>query len=287
MRPIEAGAGAQDQGSGGHRQTCRAVHEAPDDPSRPFIAILGGSESLGDGRGPSYPSLLETAIRRPVANLAAPLAGPDYYLAKPELLRSAARSRIAIVQLPGAEALTNPFYTVHSRRNDRFLAATPALRALFAEVEFTDIHFAGHLHQVLARVDPDRHARVVQVLRRTWLSKMRELLRQLPSRRILLWLPGEPGRDGDASTAALVDPAMPQSLRDHASALVVAVPSPAARAMDMNGIDVVNASARHLPGPAAQAEIAEALLPEVLGLAAPRHGGPLILRPAMLCSQVA
>lgn len=287
MRPIEAGADAQDDVSGDHRLTSRAVHGVPDDPSRPFIAILGGSESLGNGRGLPYPSLLEAAMRLPVANLAAPLAGPDYYLANPALLRIAARSRIAIVQLPGAEALTNPFYSVHSRRNDRFLAATPALRALFPEVEFTDIHFAGHLHQVLARVDADRHARVVQALRKTWLSKMRRLLQQLPPRRILLWLHGAPGRDGNAGAAALVDPAMPRSLRHHASALVVAAPSPAARAMDMEGIDAVSAAARSLPGPAAQAEIAEALLPEVLELAAARHSGPLILHPAMQCSQVA
>lgn len=287
MRPTRAGAGARDYVSGNHGQPYPALHGVPDDQSQPFIAVLGGSETLGNGRGQPYPSLLEAAIRLPVANLAAPLAGPDYYLSNPALVRIAARSRVAIIQLPGAEALTNPFYTVHSRRNDRFLAATPALRALFPEVEFTDIHFAGHLHQVLAQVDADRHARVVQTLRTTWLSKMCQLLRQLPPRRILLRLQGEGGPEGNGGATALADPVTLQALCHHASGLVVATPSPAARAIDMTSVDAASASAHRLPGPAAHAEIAAALLPKVLGLASARQSGPLILHAAMMRSQVA
>ena len=153
--------------------------------SRPYVAMLGGSPTFGKYVERPYPVLVETALGRSVANLGGLNAGPDFYLSDPAALDIAAGARAAVVQITGAEASSNAFYSVHSRRNDRFLAATPALRALFPQVDFTEIHFTRHLLQVLRRADAGAFDQVELALRQNWLAKMRLLLAGLPARRVL------------------------------------------------------------------------------------------------------
>ncbi|HLQ19378.1 MAG TPA: DUF6473 family protein, partial [Tabrizicola sp.] len=102
----------------------KALFRGPQrDLSLPYVAMLGGSATFGKYVERPYPALVEAALGRPVANLGGLNAGPDFYLTDPAALDVAARAQVAVVQVTGAEALSNPFYTVHSRRNDRFLAA--------------------------------------------------------------------------------------------------------------------------------------------------------------------
>lgn len=144
--------------------------------TQPFVAMLGGSPTFGKYVAQPFPALVERALDHPVANLGGLNAGPDFYLSDPAALAVAARARVAVVQVTGAEALTNPYYSVHSRRNDRFLAATPALRALFPTVDFAEVHFTRHLLQVLERSDPAACAQVVSGLKEAWMGRMRRLL---------------------------------------------------------------------------------------------------------------
>jgi hypothetical protein len=281
MLPDQASAVASGYGSGGCDRARRGFQAAPEDLSPPYIAFLGGSETLGRDVAKPFPALLGVATGLPVANLAAPHAGPDYYLGHPALLKAAARAEIAVLQLPGADALSNPFYTVHSRRNDRFLAATPCLHALFPKVDLTDIHFTRHLHQALARADAVAHARVVHGLRQTWVLRMRALLRHLPLRRILLCL-GNPAAEGEGPY--LLDAEVMSSLD---VPLLIATPGAAARAADLAACSRPDVRALSLPGPATHAEIAASLVPALVAqLSAPRPE-PLVLQSPMAPSQVA
>jgi hypothetical protein len=205
-------------------------------------------------------------------------AGPDVYLGNPDLLGHIARADFALVQVTGAERVSNPFYSVHSRRNDRFLAASPALRALFPEVDFTEVHFVRHLLHRLAEVDADRFAVVVRALKATWVTRMQHLLVHLPLRRRLLWL-GENAPPQRVETLApgplLVDGDMLARLAPLAGPVIVARPRPDARNRDAS-----EAGTTGLPGPAAHRDIAAALLPEIAAQLRRGTAPPLILRQA-------
>jgi hypothetical protein len=233
--------------------------------SRPYIAMLGGSPTFGKYVARPFPTLVEQALGHPVANLGGLNAGPDFYLTDPATLQVASRAHAAVVQVTGAEALSNPLYTVHNRRNDRFLTATDQLRDLYPEVEFTDIHFTRHLLQVLDRTDPARFRIIVQTLKDSWLQKMRMLLGRLPAQSLILWLadvpPPETADSLGAPSPLFIDRAMLSALgRD----LVEAVPTAAARAEGEAGLlfpETEAMQARSLPGSAVHAEVALRLAP--------------------------
>ncbi len=251
----------------------KAVFRGPKrDLTQPYVAVLGGSATFGKYVARPYPALVEQALGRPVANLGGLNAGPDFYLSDPATLDVAARAQVAVVQVTGADALSNPFYSVHSRRNDRFLAATLALRRLFPQVDFTDIHFTRHLLQVLERSDAVAQARVVAVLKRAWLDRMRQLLSRLPTRRVLVWLadavPPETAVGLDPAPA-FIDRAMLDALRPEVDAVVIATPSARARSLaslDMTYPETEAAQAACLPGAAVHAEVAADLAPVLRGL---------------------
>jgi hypothetical protein len=267
MMTIPAGAGALDYFPCRYGAS-RAVFRGPErDLSRPYVAMLGGSATFGKYVATPFPVLVEQALGQPVANLAAQNAGPDFYLGDRATLDIAARARVAVVQLAGTDTLSNPYYSVHARRNDRFLAASPALRALYPEVDLTDIHFTRHLLQVLHRTDPQRFQTIRQALQVTWLGRMRQLLAHLPPRRVLLWLADTNPSDaaeGLGQAPLFVDRAMLAALRPNVTGLVQVAPSN--RPGDITCPETEAMQAACLPGAAVHASIAEALTPILSGL---------------------
>lgn len=267
MMSISAGVGALDY-SPCRYGASKAVFRGPErDLTQPYVAMLGGSATFGKYVERPFAVLVEQALGRPVANLGALNVGPDFYLSDPAAMDIAAGAQVAVVQVTGAEALSNPFYTVHSRRNDRFLAATPLLRGLFPQVDFADIHFTRHLLQVLERSDAGAYAQVVAGLKQVWLDRMRQLLAQLPRRRLLLWLADAPPPErAEALEPAppFIDRAMLEALRAEVSDVVIATPSLRARSMapfDKTYPETEAALAACLPGAAVHAEVAAELAP--------------------------
>lgn len=261
----------------------RALFRGPErDLSGPYVVALGGSATFGKYVSAPYPALLEAALGTPVANLGGLNAGPDFYLGDLAALRVASRAQLAVVQITGADALSNPYYSVHARRNDRFLAATPELRDLYPEVDFTDIHFTRHLLAVLRRTDAARFDLVKTGLQAQWLARMRQLMAHLPLRRVLLWLadappPVEAADPGAVTLPLLVDRSMLAALRPAATALVEAVPGPAHSTLRLDGMlfpETEVAQARCLPGPAAHRAVSALLYPVI---------GPLLQENRAFC----
>jgi hypothetical protein len=283
MLHLDAGAGALDYFPCRYGAS-RAVFRGPErDLTGAYVAVLGGSASFGKYVAQPYPALLERALDCPVANLAAQNGGPDLYLADPAALEIAAGAAVAVVQITGAEGLSNPYYTVHARRNDRFLAATPALRALYPQVDFTEIHFTRHLLTVLRRADPQRFGEVLRVLQETWVMRMRDLLARLPAWRVLVWLSDAPPPDVATDPAPgfgpwLVDRGMLAALEGPLTRLVELVASPAALTEGAAGMQYPATEAlqaRALPGAAVHAEAAGRLAPEIGRLIAKAKGATL------------
>ena len=128
----------------------------------------------------------------------AQVEGVDMHLGDPELAQRAEEARGFVLVLPPLGNLSNPFYSVHPRRNDRFVAARPALKALFPDVDFAAIAFTGHALGTLAGTCPDRFAEVRKILAALWVTRMRLLLERLPVKGVLIdlpspgWLPRPP-----------------------------------------------------------------------------------------------
>jgi hypothetical protein len=283
MMHLDAGAGALDYFPCRYGAS-RALFRGPQrDLSGPYVAVLGGSASFGKYVARPYPELLEQTLKLPVANLAAQNAGPDLYLSDPAALKIAAGAAVAIVQITGAEGLSNPLYSVHARRNDRFLAATSALRALYPQVDFTEIHFTHHLLTVLRRADPVRFGTVLQILKETWVDRMQSLLARLPCWRVLVWLSDtalQPSAvDPDPGFGPwLVDRAMLSALTGPTTQLAEIVASTTALTEGAAGMTFPATEAlqaRALPGAAVHAEVAERLAPEVARLMAKAKGATL------------
>ncbi|MFE3838440.1 DUF6473 family protein [Pseudogemmobacter sonorensis] len=198
-----------------------------------YIVVLGGSESCGRGGAEPFAERIGRESGLGVANLSCANAGPDVWLADRRLESVIRGAHLGIVQLVGAVNLSNDFYRVHPRRNDRFLAARPRLRALYPEVDFSEVNFTGHLMKVLGRRGPERFAPVLAELKSVWLARMSRVLEMLPRRRLLLWAgiapppldssPGDPSAD-----PALVDRAMVEALAGRAGAQVEYLTDPGA-----------------------------------------------------------
>lgn len=165
----------------------------------PYCAFLGGTETYGKFLREPYPVLAGRSLGLVCANFGCLHAGIDACLKDSALLEVCSRARATVVALTGAHKLSNRFYSVHPRRNDRFIRASAALKALYPDVDFTDFHFTRHLLGDLVRRDPLAFDQVLGEIRAAWLARMRSLLAEIDGRVILLWLGERPSADDDAT----------------------------------------------------------------------------------------
>ena len=235
---------------------------------RPYIAFLGGTETYGKYVPEPFPDLVEDEIGFTSINLGCVNAGPDVYLSEPEVTRIAAEAEAVVLQIVGASNLTNRYYTVHPRRNDRFIAATPLLKTLYPEVDFTEFNFTRHMLTALDSASKERFEVVAEELRRAWVERMMALLEQLPPRTVLLWLsdeapPPKGRRNGLKQDPVLVDRSMLATILPTAGTYVEAVASANARAQNLEGMAYAaleSLAAAALPGPSVHRDIAAKLV---------------------------
>lgn len=240
----------------------------------PYAAFLGGTETYGKFVRQPFPELLEQALGMPMLNLGCVNAGPDVFVNESELMKIAAKARIKVVQILGAQNISNRYYAVHPRRNDRFLGASPILKALFPKVDFTEFNFTRHMLMALQHASIDRFEVVAEELRAAWVSRMTQLLAGLGGKIVLLWMadapPPQPERRVDLMrNPLLIDQEMVNALRSKAAIYVESVYSKTALAQGCAGMafaPMETAAALALPGPAVHSEVAATLLPEVARL---------------------
>ena len=232
---------------------------------RPYIAFLGVTETYGKYVPDPFPDLVEDEIGFAAVNLACVNAGPDVYLNEPGVLEIAREAEAVVVQVMGAVNLTNRFYAVHPRRNDRLITATPALRALYRDVDFTEFNFTKHMLTTLEATSKERFEVVATELRTAWADRMRMLLGRVSNRTVLLWMADDaPNRTrAVVRDTGLVNDAMVAALRPAASTYVEAVTTPEARRASLNGMAFAaleSLAAAALPGPSVHREVARRLV---------------------------
>jgi hypothetical protein len=242
-----------------------------------YVAVLGGTETYGKFVPTPFATLLEAGITLPVINLGCMNAGPDVYLHESELMQIASRAVVTVVQIVGAQNISNRYYTVHPRRNDRFLSASPLLRELYPRVDFTEFNFTRHMLMALQRASAERFEVVAEELRAAWVLRMNTLLAGLKGRIILLWMastaPPQPEHRVDlALTPLLIDAEMIAALHRPARRYLEVVYSAEGLAQGCTGMSfgpLEAVAAEELPSPALHAEVAASLLPVVKSLIRP------------------
>lgn len=231
-----------------------------------FVACLGGTETFGKFIDHPFPDLLEEKTGVTCVNFGWPNAGIDVFAGDRALLDCASRSQLCILQVPCAINMSNMYYRVHPRRNDRFLQATEAMRTLFDEVDFTEFSFTRHMLGRLQALSPEKFAYIREELASVWVAGMQGLIGRIDAPVVLLWLSARaPERAADRpdlrADPALVNREMLDALRPMAHRLVELSLGEAARGADPGRSRAAQdrRAAHQVLGPEAHRQAAEAL----------------------------
>lgn len=237
-----------------------------------YIACLGGTETYGRFVTRPFPDLLEAGLGRTTVNFGCINAGLDVFLHDKVIMRACAQAALTVVQIVGAQNMSNRFYSVHPRRNDRFLRASRRMTEIWPDVDFSEIHFTRHLLSVLQASSPGQFAKLRHELNEAWVARMRSLARELGGRVVLLWMsdrrPDDPAELDDGGplfvTGSMIEAVLPDVLD------VVEVVSPRRFGREetrgMVFPELERPVAESLPGPTMHGLTAEALAPRLEAL---------------------
>ncbi len=244
-------------------------------PRRPldgqYVAFVGGTETYGKYIPRPFPQLVEEGLGIVCANFGVINASIDAFMHEKMVQAACHDSVMNVVQIMGAHNMSNRFYTVHPRRNDRFVQASTVLRAIFPEVDFTDFHFTRHMLGTLHGLSPERFEIVRVELQEAWKARMRTFLRDIGPRTALLWfaahLPSdaafEDRKDPFRADPLLVTRSMVDEMRPLVQSVVVVQPSKPAMQSGTQGMVFPSpqlSAAQALLGAVAHEEAAEAVV---------------------------
>ena len=234
----------------------------------PYVAFIGGTEIYGKFIAKPLPTLVEEALGVTCVNFGQLNAGVDVFAHDPFVMEAATAADVTVVQILGAAHMTNRFYTVHPRRNDRFVEASTLLKTIYRDVDFADFHFNRHMLLELRTVSEERFAAVREELQAAWLARMQLMLRQIKGKTVLLWMSARTPEDDQVKITDLgADPLfvtrdMIDQIRPQATALVEVVASQAALAAGTEGMvfgELDAPAAAEILGPMVHDEAAVAL----------------------------
>jgi len=172
----------------------------------PYVLCLGGSETFGRFIDPPFASQLNQILHQPVVNMGVMNAGLDVMMHDPAITAAISGASAIVLQIVGAQNMTNRFYTVHPRRNDRFIRANSILRTIFRDVDFTEFHYTRHLLSHLRHLSEDRFEIVVSELQAAWSARMDRFIGQIDIPVHLLWLSKAKPGHGTRNTDMCCDP---------------------------------------------------------------------------------
>jgi hypothetical protein len=237
---------------------------------KPYIAFFGGTETYGKFVAKPFPDLVEEQIGMTCVNLGCTNAGIEVFASDSYLTEIGAGAKVTVLQVLSAQNMSNRFYSVHPRRNDRFLKPSGLLEAIFRDVDFAEFNFNKHMLTHLNAVSPERFRTVREELQIAWVGRMRHLLGRIPGKTVLLWF-GEADPDnrdnGMTHDPWLITREMIETLRNEVTEMVEVQASEHARNQGTIGMvfsEMERPAAQTMLGPVAHQEAAAALVP-VLG----------------------
>lgn len=232
----------------------------------PYLAFMGGTEVYGRFVERPFVARIEEALGKTCVNLGSVNAGLDSFV-QDEVLTSVARGAdMTVLQVLGAQNMSNRLYRVHPRRNDRFLQASDTLSEMYSDVDFTEYHFNKHLLAGLKSHSPDCFETVREELQTAWVARMSTMIDALEGRVVLLWLRYDLGK-GPGNGAmldqepTLVHGSMVEALRTQVQDVIELSVQTAGAADDIDGMilgQMGRPNAGHMIGPMEHMRIANA-----------------------------
>lgn len=153
-----------------------------------YVTFIGGTETYGKDVASPFPDLVERATGIACVNFGCINASVDAFLPETAVHEVCHGAALNIVQVMGAHNMSNRFYTVHPRRNDRFVRASSVLRAVYPDVDFTEFCFTRHMLATLYALSPERFEIILSELQMAWRARMRTFLAEIGAHTLLLWL---------------------------------------------------------------------------------------------------
>ncbi len=153
-----------------------------------YYAFVGGSETFGKYVAEPFSELIEKEADWPCVNLGAVNAGVDAFVGDPAITEICSGAKTSFIQVMGAQNLSNRLYSVHPRRNDRFLKSSAMLETLFREIDFTEFSFTRHLLSSLKELSPEKFSVVEAELREAWVARMKGFVTRITGRTVLFWV---------------------------------------------------------------------------------------------------
>ena len=239
---------------------------------RPYLAFLGSTATYGKFIKKPFPTLIEKAMRQTCVNLGCVNGGIDVIMGDQVVLDICKNADMTVIQIMGAHAQSNRFYSVHPRRNDRFLGASTVMQAIFHDVDFSDCAYTRHMLSKLHATSVERFETVVAELREAWSARMRTLIETIGENVILLWMSDTPMSDQPWSLhpaqlqadPLFINKEMVEGLRPLVRDIVAVTPSSAALAEGARGMffpPSQQQAAVEMLNPACHREAAQELIP--------------------------
>jgi len=241
-----------------------------------YIAFLGGSETFGRFIVTPFPDLVEDLTGMTAINLGCPRVGVDAYLNAPGLIDICSMAKVTVIQIMGAANMSNRFYTVDPRHNERFLRASKRLKELYPDIDFSKFQLTSEILTELAQHGSERLQTVRQELQCAWVARMRSLMSEIDGSKVLLWMADHaPYRAGDGGTICrdplFVDRAMLNAVKNDADVLVEVVGEPTeitAGRKRMIFSDLDRNVAQDLLGPMVHDRVSDLLEQAIMGMVA-------------------
>lgn len=233
---------------------------------KPYVAFLGGTETYGKFIAEPFVDMVDAELAETCVNFGCLNAGVDVFLHDQFLPEAASKAAVTVLQVPSAQNLTNRLYSVHPRRNDRFVSPTAMLSTIFPEVDFAAFHFNKHMLKHLRELSPERYRILDQELQEAWVARMDSLLSMIKTRVILMWVSQRAPEDPcEQDIEPLhVNKAMMDRVTPNTTEYLEVRLSKEAAADPTDGMifsQTEAAAAREMIGPLAHREVADALLP--------------------------
>ena len=231
------------------------------------VAFLGGSETYGKFVASPFPELVGDGLGETCVNLGCHNAGLDAIIQDDTLVSICNSAKITVVQIMGAANLSNSFFTVHPRRNDRFIQASSMMERMFPDVDFMEFNYTHHLLAKMKRVSPEGYQHLVQNLQETWVVRMSQLISRLQGKVILVWFANQlPERQITENEPFFVTRRMLDRVKAKAMGCVEIAFSDEVSTLGTEGMHFLgheHEAAKKMPNPMAHQEIATALLPVI------------------------
>ncbi|SMY06765.1 DUF6473 family protein [Flavimaricola marinus] len=235
-----------------------------------YLTFIGGTETYGKFIPRPFPQMIEDMMGTTCVNFGAVNASIDAFLHETVVQNAAKKAEVNVVQVMGAHNMSNRFYTVHPRRNDRFVRASSVLRAIYPEVDFTEVCFTRHLLTRLYKVSPERFEIIREELQQAWRARMKGFLQDVGKNTLLLWFSDHLPTDAHwadrpdplSSDPLFITRSMIDELRPIVRSVVLVQPSAKARANNTTDMIVPEGqavAAKAMLGVRAHKEAAEAL----------------------------